>query len=259
MVRDWAFKRQFTNYRGSKVATRKSGTIENPKLNPDPASNTDEREVSSPLTTRAKKFTAERIRQIINLVERGKSRDEIADILEVTVGSLQVTCSRLGISLKRPKIINGVGLPWKRRSLPESHHPSDHNGRVPLQPTEEQSHGNSQLERAEPVVIGKPQEWVTTPDACSANFAIRFQYRGRERTAELPFAPHVIGQLALEAALQDVKIGELIAELITAMVRNKDLFSLVLDNIDPATDRIGGSATRYMRLEQQSEDPKEPE
>ena len=52
-----------------------------------------------PLTTRGRsiKFTPERLQQITNLVERGKSRDEIADILEVTVGSLQVTCSRLGI------------------------------------------------------------------------------------------------------------------------------------------------------------------
>jgi DNA-binding NarL/FixJ family response regulator len=40
------------------------------------------------------KFTPERIQQIRNLVERGKSREEIAELIEVTVGSLQVTCSR---------------------------------------------------------------------------------------------------------------------------------------------------------------------
>jgi len=39
---------------------------------------------------RSIKFTPERIRQIENLVERGKSGQEIADILGVTVGSLQV-------------------------------------------------------------------------------------------------------------------------------------------------------------------------
>jgi DNA-binding NarL/FixJ family response regulator len=61
-----------------------------------------ERQKSSPLTTggRSTKFTPERLQQIINLVERGKSRYEIADILGVTAGSLQVTCSRLGISLR---------------------------------------------------------------------------------------------------------------------------------------------------------------
>ena len=46
------------------------------------------------------KFTPERIEQIKNLVERGKRREEIAELIGVTVGSLQVTCSRLGISLR---------------------------------------------------------------------------------------------------------------------------------------------------------------
>ena len=41
--------------------------------------------------------------QIKNLVERGKRREEIAELIGVTVGSLQVTCSRLGISLRRPR------------------------------------------------------------------------------------------------------------------------------------------------------------
>jgi len=42
------------------------------------------------------KFTPEQILQIKNLVERGKSREEIAESIGVTVGSLQVTCSRSG-------------------------------------------------------------------------------------------------------------------------------------------------------------------
>ena len=50
------------------------------------------------------KFTPERIQQIRNLVERGKSREEIAELIEVTVGSMQVTCSKLGISLRRPRL-----------------------------------------------------------------------------------------------------------------------------------------------------------
>jgi hypothetical protein len=90
---------------------------------------------------------------------------------------------------------------------------------------------------AEPAVIGKPQERATIPDACSANFAIRFHYRGMERTAELPLTPHTIRRVALEASLRDVKIEELIAEIITAMV-NKGLFPLVVDHSDPATDRV---------------------
>ena len=50
------------------------------------------------------KFTPERIEQIKNLVEHGKRREEIAELIGVTVGSLQVTCSRLGISLRQPRL-----------------------------------------------------------------------------------------------------------------------------------------------------------
>jgi hypothetical protein len=57
---------------------------------------------------RSMKFTPERLNQIKNLVERGISREEIAETIGVTLGSLQVTCSKHGISLRRPKI---PGLP----------------------------------------------------------------------------------------------------------------------------------------------------
>jgi len=61
-------------------------------------------QLATQLPTRGRKvkFTPERLQQIRNLVERGKSREEIAELIGVTVGSLQVTCSRLGISLRRP-------------------------------------------------------------------------------------------------------------------------------------------------------------
>ena len=57
---------------------------------------------------RTMKFTPERLEQIKNLVERGMCRKEIAETIGVTLGSLQVTCSRYGISLRRPRI---PGLP----------------------------------------------------------------------------------------------------------------------------------------------------
>src|SRR5262249_22154788 len=126
-----------------------------------------------------------------------------ADILDVTVGSLQVTCSKLGISLRRPKSHSGVlCLQVKHTSEP-----------------------------AESAPVKPQQERVNTLEASWASVAIRFQYRGTERTAELPLTLDMIGQLALEAALRDVKIDELIAELITAMVK-KGLFPLVLDSHD---------------------------
>ena len=55
-----------------------------------------------PSSGRRIKFTPERVQQIGNLVEQGKSREEIAELIGVTVRSLKVTCSRLGISVRRP-------------------------------------------------------------------------------------------------------------------------------------------------------------
>ena len=59
---------------------------------------------------RPTKFTPERIQQIKDFVARGVDREEIARLLGVTVGSLQVTCSRFGISLRRPRVANGSRL-----------------------------------------------------------------------------------------------------------------------------------------------------
>jgi hypothetical protein len=49
----------------------------------------------APRKGRRTKFTLERVQQIKNLVSQGKSREEIAGLIGVTVGSLQVTCSKL--------------------------------------------------------------------------------------------------------------------------------------------------------------------
>jgi hypothetical protein len=50
----------------------------------------------------ANQFAPERIGQIKSLVERGRSREQIAEIIGCTVGSLVVTCSRIGVSLRPP-------------------------------------------------------------------------------------------------------------------------------------------------------------
>ena len=63
---------------------------------------------TEPLTAtngRPIKFTPERFQRIRNLVERGMSREQIAETIGVTLGSLQVTCSRMGISLRRPHCV----------------------------------------------------------------------------------------------------------------------------------------------------------
>ena len=53
---------------------------------------------------RSSKFTPVRIQQIKALVARGETCEQIAAIIGVTVGTLRVTCSRLGIGLRRPRV-----------------------------------------------------------------------------------------------------------------------------------------------------------
>jgi len=53
---------------------------------------------------RPSKYTPERIQQIKDLLTRGETCEQIAAIIGVTVGSLRVTCSKLGVSLRRPRV-----------------------------------------------------------------------------------------------------------------------------------------------------------
>jgi hypothetical protein len=72
-----------------------------------------------------------------------------------------------------------------------------------------------------------------------ANFAIRMRYKGEERTTELPLTHDMIRQLAFEAELRNMRIGELIGELMVAMLKKDDLFQAVL----PREKRNNGTET----------------
>ena len=173
---------------------------------------------------RQRKFTPERIRQIKNLVEQGTSREKIAELIGVTVGSLQVTCSRLGVTLRRPKFAPGAGL----REEPHSSGIAGDNpsGDMPLQSSQllEQAQGSPACQgHAQTANEGRPGV---------ANFAIRLQCRGRERMTELPLTQQVVRQLAFEAELRNMRIGELVGEVIVAMLK-KDLLQAVLEQKEP--------------------------
>jgi hypothetical protein len=186
-----------------------------------------------PTRGRQTKFTPERLQQITNLVERGKSREEIAELIGVTVGSLQVTCSRLGISLRRVVFDTGTGL--LRRGGAHfnkgtaTYTPSCGGG-VPVPPIKEQQpQQNSQSGPVEQSQAARPhQVRARTKGVDLANLALWMQYRGDERITELPLTPDMIGQLAFEAQFRDMSIGELVGELIMAMMK-KDLFQQVLE------------------------------
>jgi len=166
---------------------------------------------------RPTKFTPERIQQIKNLVERGKSREEVAELIGVTLGSLQVTCSRLGVSLRTATHCPGGGSDSGLSQL-----------------TKEWPEQNSQSAPVEQAQTLTPhQERVKRMNEVgSANFAIRMRYKGEERTTELPLTHDMIRQLAFEAALRNMRIGELIGELMVAMLK-KDLFQRVLQREEP--------------------------
>jgi len=179
-----------------------------------------------PTRGRQIKFTPERLQQIRNLVERGKGREEIAELIGVTVGSLQVTCSRLGISLRRVVFDNGMGL--LRRGGPHSHtrtstYTPSRGGGAPLPPINEQPQQNSQSGPAEQ----RHLERAINNEVGLANLALRMQYRGDERTTELLLTQDMIWRLAFEAQFRDMSIGELIGELIIVIMK-KDLFQHVL-------------------------------
>ena len=60
------------------------------------------------------------------------------------------------------------------------------------------------------------------------SFSLRMQYRGEERTTEIPLTQDMMGQLAIEAWLRDMKIGEVVSEVIIGVIKG-DLFQSVLD------------------------------
>ena len=193
-------------------------------------------ELATPALARGRqiKFTPERIQQIKNLVERGTCREEIAELIGVTVGSLQVTCSRLGISLRRPAFNKTIGLlrrddaRFGRVSAPGS------SAGALLQLTKEAFERNSR-----PALVRQPQAPAPcqecgnkADEAGAASFAVQMQYRGEERTTELPLTQDMIGRLAFEAAFRNVQIGELIGELIVGLLK-QDLLQTMLAPKEP--------------------------
>ena len=191
---------------------------------------TEELATQLPTHGRPIKFTPERLEQIRNLVERGKSREEIAELIGVTVGSLQVTCSKLGISLRRVVFSNGMGL--LRRGRPHkgtSTHTASRRGGVLLPLINGQPQQNSQSGPVEqPEATTPHEERARTNKIDLANLALRMKYRGNERTSELPLTQDMVRQLAFEAQFWNMSIGELVGELLIAIMK-RDLFQHVLE------------------------------
>jgi hypothetical protein len=177
------------------------------------------------------KFTPERIQQIRNLVERGKNREEIAALIGVTVGSLQVTCSRLGISLRRVVFDNGMRL--LRRNGPHngtSTYSASRLGGVGLAPISGQPQQNSLSEPVKQPEATTPQEERARADEMGlATFGLTMKYRGHERTTELPLTQDMIMHLVFEAQFRNKRVGDLVGELLLTIMK-RDIFQRVQPN-----------------------------
>lgn len=164
---------------------------------------------SPPSKGRPVKFTPQAIEKIKDLMAQGASRDEIANLLEVTIGSLQVTCSRLGISLRRNSLRNGSAhraLDGRGRSIPAP-------GAVGIASVREQ--------KTEEV----PQ---TAVDAAPLpKIAIRMRYRGNEIATDVPLTSDAITALALDAVSRDLGIAELVGQILAAAIK-KDMIEEIL-------------------------------
>jgi hypothetical protein len=155
--------------------------------------------MTKPRAGRASKFTPQTIQKIKEMVAQGLSREEIAQRLDVTVGSLQVTCSRLGVSLRRSR----MRVPSYERLKPEL----------------ELSQAGSEVGLAEKGSLLK------------VKIAITIQRGNLLRTFDVPLSNKTVGELGLLASLRQVKLVELIAQILSGAV-DKGLVEKMLNDDD---------------------------
>ena len=137
----------------------------------------------------------------------GISREEIANRVGVTVGSLQVTCSRLGISLRRIISANGSG----RRTA------DVRGGTIPTPGSVGIAHVREQREVSQPGTRAAPV----------VQFAITMRCRGKEKTSDVPLPSPAIAVLALEATSRNLNVVDLMGQVLMAAI-NKDMIHNIL-------------------------------
>jgi hypothetical protein len=151
------------------------------------------------LGRRPTKFTPANVQKIKDLVEQGVSREQIAQSLDVSLGSLQVTCSRLGISLRRRGVGNTVG----QRRIPATSRPFVSNG---------------------PHYNGHMRDQSTN----QAKFQFVAERQGQQCATDLPLNANDIQRLALQASLQNVGITELMGHVLVEAIK-KNMIQDIMD------------------------------
>ena len=161
----------------------------------------------------ATKFTPQAVQKIKELVAKGVSRDEIANQLDVTVGSLQVTCSRLGISLRRNQ--NGLAC-----------YTLDGRGAIPARG----SIGIVDLHVHKPGEVSQ----AAAHDAPLAKCALMMSHQGKELATNIPLTSRAIEGLALEATFQDLGIIQLLGQMLVAAIKKDIIDEILRDEVPPS-------------------------
>jgi hypothetical protein len=136
-------------------------------------------ESAVPRGRRAVKFSPPNVQKIKQWVADGISRENI-----------QVTCSRLGISLKRREL-----------------------------------HNDNTVRR----VVGRPRTHPPMAERVRANsqFQIILERNGMQRTIDLPLSARDIAHLGLKAAVQNVGMARLLTEVVATAIK-KDMIEEIL-------------------------------
>ena len=158
------------------------------------------------------KFTPQAIEKIKDWVVKGVSRDEIANLLGVTVGSLQVTCSRLGISLRRRT----------------HNHAAGHNRGRPIPPPGVVSLAHVQKKKTEEV------SQTAADTAPLGKFAITIRDRGKEVASDVTLTSRAIEALAFEAMSRDLAIAELMGQVLVAALKKDMIKEILRDEVPPS-------------------------
>jgi hypothetical protein len=162
---------------------------------------------------RRAKFTPQAIEKIKELVAQGVSREEIASLLGVTVGSLQVTCSRLGISLRRKILYSG----------PTPHMRDPKGKAIPFRDAVGVAYMREQ--KTEEV----PQTVVDT--GRSAKIAIMMRHRGKEVATDVPLTSRAIGELGLIATSRDLSIAEVVGQVLAEAIKKGMIEEILGDDV----------------------------
>ena len=137
------------------------------------------------LAYRRKKFTPANVQKIKDFVAQGLSREGIAKSLDVTVGSLQVTCSRLGISLR------------------------GHDRAARVRVSSRAFVANGQL------YVGHIRREADR----RARFQVVLQSQGKELATDLAITARDIGRLGLEASTQGLAMTELMSQVLAEALK----------------------------------------